>query len=188
MEWARVCFSCGPARTWGEPVFAGGHFFSVLVAGLVDGYPRWPISGDTDQWSWNVVYSGKRGMMVRAGGSASRIIGDQGTTDTGGGYGGSRRGQPTWQLPVGRGLRHSWASSTHAFPPLGSHPTEVSGQDNRQLPVQVKSVLESRNPIVPDSQIGMGRGSLSVDPRCPEVRSLGWGCGLPEGIGGLHTK
>ena len=50
---------------------------------------------------------------------------DQGTTDPGGGDGGSRRGQPAWQLPVGRGLRHSWEPSTHAFPPLWSHPTEV---------------------------------------------------------------
>ena len=142
-----------------------GHFFSVLVAGLVGGYPRWPISGDTDRWSWNVVYSGKRG-MVRAGGSASRIIGDQGTTDPGG----SRRGQPAWQLPVGRGLGHSWASSTHAFPPLGSHPTEVRGQDNRQWPVRAKSVLGSRSPIVPDSPIGMIRGSLSVVPPVPGAR------------------
>ena len=45
--------------TWGEPVFAGGHFFSVLVAGLVGRCPGWPISGDTDRWNWNVVYSGK---------------------------------------------------------------------------------------------------------------------------------
>ena len=45
--------------------------------------------------------------MVRAGGSASRIIGDQGTTDPGGGDGGSKRGRPadmavaggTWARP-----------------------------------------------------------------------------------------
>ena len=58
------------AGTWGEPVFAGAHFFSVLVAGLVGGYPRWPILGDTDWWNWNVVYSGKRVM-----------VGDQGMTN-----------------------------------------------------------------------------------------------------------
>ena len=82
--------------TWGAPMFAGGHFFSVLVAGLVGGCPGWPISSDTDRRNWNVVYSGKRG-MVRAGASASRIIGDQGMTDPGGGDGGPRRGQPAWQ-------------------------------------------------------------------------------------------
>ena len=81
--------------TWGEPVFAGGHFFSVLFAGLVGGCPGWPISNDTDWRTWNVVFSGKRG-MARAGGSASRIIGDQGKTDPGGGDGGSKRGQPAW--------------------------------------------------------------------------------------------
>ena len=126
--------------------------------------------------------------MVRAGGSASRIIGDQGTTDTGGGDGGSRKGQPAWRLPVGRGLGHSWASSNHAFPPLGSHPTEVCGQDNRQLPVRVKVVLESRSLIVPDSAIGLGRGSSSEVPRCQDLGNMGGGCGLPEGIGGLHRK
>ena len=111
--------------------------------------------------------------MYRAGGSASRIIGDQGTTDPGGGDGGSRRVQPAWQLPVGRGLGPSWASSTHAFPPLGSHPTEVHGQDNRQLPFRAKSVLGSRSPIVLDSPIGMGRGSSSVVPPVSELRDMG---------------
>ena len=80
---------------WDEPVFAGGHFFSILVDGMVGGCPGWPISGGMDWWNWKVVFSGKRG-MVRAVGSASRTIGDQGTTDPGGGDGGSRRGQPAW--------------------------------------------------------------------------------------------
>ena len=174
--------------TWGEPMFTGGHFFSVLVAGLVGGCSGWPISSDTDRRNWNVVYSGKRG-MVRVGGSASRIIGDRSKTDPGGGDGGSKRGWPAWQLPAGRGLRPSWTSSTLAFPPLGSHPTENRGQDNRQLPVRTKVVLGNRNPIVPDSPIGMGRSSSSVvPPVCPELGAMGGGCGLLEGIGGLHRE
>ena len=77
----------------------------------------------------------------------------------------------------------------HAFPPLGSHPTEVRGQDNRQQSVRTKSgKLGSRNPIVPDSPIGMGVGSLSVVPRYPELGRMGGGRGLPEGKGGLHQK
>ena len=75
-----------------------------------------------------MVASGKRG-MVRAGGSASRIIGDQGT-DPGRRKRVSGRGQPAWQLPVGREHGSSWASSMKAFPPLGSHPAEIHGQDN----------------------------------------------------------
>ena len=35
-------------RAWGEPVFAGGHFFFVFVSGMVGGCPGWPISGGTD--------------------------------------------------------------------------------------------------------------------------------------------
>ena len=45
--------------TWGEPMFTGEQFFSVLVAGLVGGCPGWPISSDTDWRDWNVLYSGK---------------------------------------------------------------------------------------------------------------------------------
>ena len=55
------------AGTWGEPVFAGGHFFSVLVADLVGECPEWPVSGDTDGgtgvWSTpgNEGWSGREG-------------------------------------------------------------------------------------------------------------------------------
>ena len=160
--------------TWGELMFAGGHCFSIPTTGVVSGCPEWPISSDTDRWNWNVVYSGKRG-MVRAGGSASRIIGDQGTTDPGGGVGGSKRVQPAWQLPVGRGLGSGWASSMQAFPPLGSHLTEARGQDNRKLPGGTKVVLGSRNPIVPISSVGMGRGSSSVVPQVSGARKHGRG-------------
>ena len=138
-------------------MFTGGHF-SVLVAGLIGGCSGWPISDDTDRQDWNVVNSGKRGWsgregqpcgqlwetrMVRAGGSASRIIGDQGTTDPSGGDGGSRRGQRAWQLPVGRGLGHSWASNTHAFPPLGSQGYIQS------FSIQMREQLKRRRPICP---------------------------------------
>ena len=49
--------------------------------------------------------------MVRAGGSASWIIGDQGVTDPGGGERVSPvgRGQPTWQLPVGHEHGAGWS-------------------------------------------------------------------------------
>ena len=184
MERGRVCFSC---RRSGHGVNRCSRF-SVLVAGLVGGCPRWPISSDTNRRNWNVVYSGKRG-MVRAGGSASRIIGDGSTTDPGGGDGGSKRGRPAWQLPAGHGLRPSRTLSMHAFPPLGSHPTDIRGQDNRQLPVWAKVVLGNRNPIVPDPPIRMDRTSLSVvPPQCPELGNMGGGCGLPVGIGGLHRE
>ena len=113
--------------------------------------------------------------MVRAGGSASRTIGTKVRLTPAGGDGGSRRGQPAWQLPMGRGLGPSWASSTHTFPPLGSHPTEACGQDNRQLPVRAKSVLGSRSPTVPDSPIGLDRGSSSVVPPVFGARKYGRG-------------
>ena len=96
--------------------------------------------------------------------------------------------RPAWQLAVESGPGPGWASSTQVFPPLGSQPTEIDRQDNRKLSVLAKSVLGGRSPIVPDSPVGMGGGSSSVVPQCPELGKMGGGCGLPEGIGGLHRK
>ena len=67
--------------------------------------------------------------MVREGGSASRTIGDQGTTDPGGGVVCSRRRQPAWQLPVGRRLGPHWTSNAQAFPPLGSNSMKDHGRN-----------------------------------------------------------
>ena len=124
--------------------------------------------------------------MVRAGGSASRIIGDQGTTDPGGGVGGSRKGRPAWQLPVGRRLGPDWASSTQAFPPLGNHSTEDRGQDKWKLPDRTEVVLGNGSPIVLTPAVGMGRGSSSVVPQVSGARRHGRRCGLPEGLGRFH--
>ena len=117
-----------------------------------------------------MVSSGKRG-MVWAGGSSSRIIGDQGTNDPGGGERVSGRGQPVWQLPVGHEHGTSWASSMQAFPPFGSHPAEIHGQDNRKV-----SVL---------ARVGVGV-HRRWSPQCPELGNLGGGCGLLEGMVGLQ--
>ena len=121
MERGRVFLVRTPG-TRGEPMFAGGHFFSVLAAGLVGGCPGWPISSDTDRRNWNVVYSGKRG-MVRTGGSASRIIGDRSTTDPGGGdrREAGRLGSCRWGVgfdPVGlraRTLFRHWGAIPRMF-------------------------------------------------------------------------
>ena len=154
--------------TWGEQMFPG-HLFSVLATGVVGGCPRWPVSGGIAWGSSSMFSFGKRG-MVRVEGSASRTIGDQGTTDPGGGERVSGRGWP---------VRHehgpSWASNMQAFPPLGSHPTEIHEQDNRELSVLARSVLGRRNPIVPDSLIGMGGGSPSEVPPVSGARRSGRG-------------
>ena len=172
-----VCFSCG------RP----GHGVNRSSRGVVGGGTRWLISGGMAWGSSSTVSSGKRG-MVRAGGSASRTIGDQGTTDPGGGERVSGRNRPAWQLPVGHEKGPSWASSMQAFPPLGNHPTEIHEQDNRELSVLARSVLESRIPIVPDSPIGMGGVHRRRSPQCPELGDLGGGCGLPVAIVSLQRN
>ena len=108
--------------------------------------------------------------MVRAGGSASQTIGDQGTTDPGGRVAGSRGRQPAWQLPVGHGLGPHWASSTQAFPPLGSHSTKDRGQNERKLLDRTEGVLGSGSPMLPVSPVGMDRGSLPVVPQVSGAR------------------
>ena len=173
--------------TWGEPMFAGGHFFPISTTRMVSGSPEWPISGDTDRWNWQVVCPGKRG-MVRAGGSASRIIGDQGTTDPGGGVGGSRRGQPAWQLPVGHGLGIGWASNTQAFLPLGSHSTEFVDRMTGSCRAGPKWFWEVGTLLCRSLRSGWIRAHHRWSPRCPELGNMGGGCGLPEGIGGFHRE
>ena len=102
--------------------------------------------------------------MVRAGGSDSRTIGDQNTTDPGGGVCDSRRRQPAWQLPLGCGLRPHWASNAQAFPPFGSYSTTDHGQNRWKLPDRTEGVLGSGNPMVLISPTEMDRDSWSVDP------------------------
>ena len=94
--------------TWGEPILTDGHFFSLSVGWLVGWCQKWPLPSRTDECGWTELYSGKRG-MVRAGGSASRIIGDRGATDPGGGKG--TRGTPaSFATTVGDARGSSWTS------------------------------------------------------------------------------
>ena len=117
-------------------------------------------------WVHGAVSAGKRG-MVRVGGSASRIICDQGTIDPGGGERASpvTRSQPIWGSPVGHVHGSGWSLSTQAFPPLGSHPpvfpSGIHKRDNRRMPALAQPVLGQRDRVVPDSPIGMGGSSPS---------------------------
>ena len=86
--------------------------------------------------------------MVRAGGSASRIIGDQGSTDAGGGVGSSRRRPPAWQLPVGRGLGPKWTPNNQVFPPLGGQSTTDRRPNEQKLLDRTEEVLGSGNRLV----------------------------------------
>ena len=119
--------------------------------------------------------------MIRAGGSASRIIGDQGRNDPGGGGRASpvARSQPTWGSPVGHVHGPGWSSCMQAFQPLGSHPPVVpSGihrRDSRRMPVLTQPMLGQRERVVPDSPIGMGGSSSSLVPPVSRARRPGRG-------------
>ena len=96
--------------------------FPFLLAG-------WSV-GVTDERGWTELYSGKRG-MVRAGGSASRISGDRGATDPGGGKRVLGGRQPAWQQPVGGTRGSPWTPDVQAFPALGSHSSTNAGRRER---------------------------------------------------------
>ena len=80
--------------------------------------------------------------MVQAGGSASRTIGDRVANDPGGGVVGSRRHQPAWQLPVGRGVGTHWTSIEQAFPPLGATPQRIVDGMNESCWTALKGCWE----------------------------------------------
>ena len=113
-------------------ILTDGHFFSLSVGWLVGRCQKWPLSGDTDERGWTESYSGERG-MVRAGESASQIIGDCGATDPGGGKRVPGGRQLAWQQPVGGARGSPWTSDVQAFPALGSHSTMNAGR--RECPV-----------------------------------------------------
>ena len=128
----RVCFSCGRQGHGVNRCSQVDISFPFLP-------PGWSV--DVRNGQYRVTRTDGTGLgstpgnegWSGLGGSASRVIGDQGTTDPGGGVGGSRTRQPAWQLPEGRWLGPPWASNTQAFPPLGSHSTKDSGQNERKL-------------------------------------------------------
>ena len=71
---------------------------------------------------------------------------------------------------MGSGLGPHGASSTQAFPPLGSHSTKDLGQNERKLLDQTEGVLGSGNPMVPVSPVEMDKGSLLVVPQVSGAR------------------
>ena len=135
-----------------------------------------------------------------SGRSASRIICDQGTIDPGGGERASpvTRSQLIWGSLVGHVHGSGWSSSTHAFPPLGSHPpvfpSGIHKRDNRSMLVLVYSVLGQRDRVVPDTPIGMGGSSPSFvlpvsGARRPRMgmRPAGWNSRSPKKVSGDYV-
>ena len=171
-----VCFLCGRPGHGDNRCSRVDTSFPFLPQG-------WSV--DIRNGQYQAVSAGKRG-MVRAGGSASRIIGD---------CGGERaspvaRSQLIWGLPVGHVHGPGWSSSTQAFPLLGSHlpvvPSGIHGRDKRRMPVLAQPVLGQRDRVVSDSPIGMGGSSIVGPPQYPELSDMGGGCGLQGEIVGLR--
>ena len=105
-------------------MLANEYDVSLPTIGLVSKYEQWTIPGYTNRKNNIDGFFGKRG-MVRAGGSASRTIGDQSSTDPGGGFRRTKQRIPQWQMPAGRNKGRHWAADSQEFPALGTSPNTV---------------------------------------------------------------
>ena len=105
-------------------MLANEYGFSLPTIGLVSKYEQWTIPGYTIRKNNIDGFFGKRG-MVRAGGSASRTIGDQCSTDPGGGFRRTKQRIPQWQMPAGRNKGRHWAADSQEFPALGTSPNTI---------------------------------------------------------------
>ena len=108
---------------WNQPMLANECSLSLPTIGLVSKYEQWTIPGYTNRKNID-GFSGKRG-MVRAGGSASRTIGDQSSTDPGGGFRRTKQRNPQWRMPAGRNKGRHWAADSQELPGLGTPPSTV---------------------------------------------------------------
>ena len=97
--------------------------FSLPTIGVVSKYEERTIPGYTNRKNIDRL-SGKRG-MVRAGGSASRTIEDQSSTDPGGGFRRTKQRNPQWRMLAGRNKGRQWAADNQEFPALGRPPSTV---------------------------------------------------------------
>ena len=162
MERARVCFSCGRPGHGVNRCSQVNTSFPFLSQGWsvhVDGQSRVKRTGGTRTWSplGNEAWSGREGQPPGSSGTKVRLT-PAGESAV--------RGEAS-QLPVGSGPGPGWASSMQTFPPLGSQPAEIHGQDSRKLPVLAKSVLGGRSDCAGLSDRD-GRGLIVGSP--PSVR------------------
>ena len=119
-----VCFSCGGEGHGINRCSRMNTTFPFLPSG-------WSVNMNNGQYrptrigkTTSTVFFGKRG-MVRAGGSASRTIGDQSSTDPGGGFRRTKQWITQWQMPAGRNRGRHWAANSQEFPALGTSPNTI---------------------------------------------------------------
>ena len=142
-ERMRVCFSCGRPGHGVNRCSQVDTSFPFLSQGwsvdVRDAQYREIRTGRTGMWSTpgNEGWSGREGQPPGSSGTKVRLTPAGELVDQ---REASRHGSCRWSVgldPVGLRART-------LFPPVGSHPTEVRGQDNRQLPVRAKVVLGNR--------------------------------------------
>ena len=119
--------------TWGEPMFAVGHFFPIPTTRVVRECPEWPIPGVTDHGSGMWSATGNEGWSGGGGGGGEgQPPGSSGTKVqlTLGSHpmeacvqdNGSCRARPKWCWEVGtllcRYLRSGWIGAHNRWSPM----------------------------------------------------------------------
>ena len=174
------CFSCGHQGHGVTRCLRMDVSFPFLLPGwsvdMRNGrYRASRIRGDGRNYT-----PGKSG-MVRAGGSASRIIGDRSATDPGGGRRVLGGCQPAWQQLVGCVRESRWTPNAHGFPALGSHSPASDGRREHPVPDDSGDVLAEDTSKVPTSHLEMGRGQMVPRGRRASVPYRGM---RPAGVAG----
>ena len=173
--------------TWGEPMFAGGHFFSILVAGMVGGCPGWPISGGmvrtggTGRWSTpgNEGRSGQEGQPPGSLGTKVRLTpaGEMVDQEEAGWHG------SCWW---GEGLATAGHRARPLFRHWGAIPLKFVGRITDSCRSGPRRCWEAGTRLCRTLRSGWAGAHSLWSPQCPELGRMGGGCGLPERIGGLH--
>ena len=116
----------------------------------------------------------------RAGGSASRIIGDQGLTDPGGGVG---RRPPSWQLPVGHGRDINGPQTPSVFRLWEASPRRIVDAMIERVWTTLKGCWEVGTDWCRSIQSRWMKAHGRWFPRVSKLEGMGGGCGRPEGMG-----
>ena len=158
-----VCFSCGGEGHGINRCSRMNAAFPFLPSDWSVNMNNGRSAGYTNRKNID-GFSGKRG-MVRVGGSASRTIRDQSSTDPGGGFRRIKKRSPQWRIPAGRNKGLHWAADSQEFPALGTPPSTVwntkesncsAGPSTAEI---VRLPTASPTPVFRKSDRGMRAGS-----------------------------
>ena len=187
MEWGRVCFSCGrPGHgvNWCLQVDTSFPFLSQdWSVDIRDGQYQAKRTGGAGMWSTpgNEGWSGREGQPPGSSGTKVRLTAAGEMVDRGEA---SRHGSCRW----GVGLDTVGHRACMLFRHWGAIPHKFVDRITDSCRSGPSQCWEAGARLCRTLRSGWAGAHCRWCPRCPELGSMGGGCGLPEGISGLHKK